>query len=117
MQNSRTVNERGVWDVRRRIAIPSLGATSDVAGIVAALEELEGVKSVDVELEKKRIHVAYDASRIDYHSITSLLSESGFPPLNSWWANMRAKMYQFTDSNARENANAPAPPCCNKPPK
>lgn len=117
MQNERTANNRGVWDVRRRITIPALNAASDVVGITAALQALSGVRHVMVELEKKRISVTYDASRIDYHAIVSLLAESGYPPLESWWSSLRARLYQFTDSNARENANTPPAPCCSKPPK
>lgn len=108
---------RGVWDVRRKIVIPALAGEDDPSPAIEAVEALDGVRSVSVEAEKKQLAVAYDASRIDYHSIAVSLSEAGFPPSDSWWSNLRAKMYQFTDTNARENANAPAPPCCNKPPK
>ena len=110
-------HNRGVWDVRRTIAVPLLTATSDIAGITAALESLDGVKDVSVALEKKRINVVYNASQIDFQTIASLLSELGYPLRDNWWSNLRAKIYQFTDTNARENANTPAPPCCNKPPK
>lgn len=117
MQNRMSGSVRGVWDVRRKITIPSLDAASDVAGITASLESLDGVRHVAVELDKKRMNVVYDASQVDYRAIVSLLSESGYSPLDSWWSNLRARIYQFTDSNARENANTPSPPCCNKPPK
>ncbi len=117
MQRSRTAKESGVWDVQRKIAIPKLAIDSDASVVIAALEALNGVRHVTAETEKKRISVAYDASQIDYRTIVATLHEVGFPPLNSWWTNFRGRLYQFTDSNARENANTPAPPCCNKPPK
>lgn len=108
---------RGVWDVRRKIVVPALAGEANPACAIEAVEGLNGVHGVSVDAQKKRLIVAYDASRIDYQSIAVTLDEAGFPPLDSWWSNLRARIYQFTDSNARENANTPAPPCCNKPPK
>ncbi len=113
----RQSNDRGVWDVRRKIVVPALTGDSTPASAIETVEALEGVRSVGVEAKEKQLIVSYDASRIDYHTIVTILSQAGFPPLNSWWSNLRAKIYQFTDTNARENANTPASPCCNKPPK
>lgn len=116
MQQSQS-HDRGVWDVRRKIVVPALVEQGNPASAIEAVEALEGVRGVDVNAKKKQLEVAYDASRIDYHSIAVTLNEHGLPPLDSWWSNLWARIYQFTDSNARDNANAPAPPCCNKPPK
>jgi len=117
MQNKRTTHERGVWEVQRKITIPTLAEGRTPTPAIEAVEALDGIRSVVVETGKQRLVVAYDASRIDYYTIAVCLSEAGFPPLENWWSNLRARIYQFTDSNARDNANAPAPPCCNKPPK
>jgi hypothetical protein len=54
---------------------------------------------------------------MDYLTVVRLLEEQGFPPSNNWWARVKASWFQFTDSNARENANLPPPACCNKAPK
>jgi hypothetical protein len=36
------------------------------------------------------------------------------PPLSNWWTRLKASWYQYTDTNARDNANAPPAACCNK---
>ncbi len=116
MQQSQSHNS-GVWDVRRKIVVPALSVADSPASAIEAVEQLEGVHSVKVDAKKRRLVVTYDASRIDYYSITVTLGGVGFPPQDSWWSNLWARIYQFTDSNARDNANTPAPPCCNKPPR
>jgi len=114
MQSSRPT---GVWEVRRKIRIPALVHAADGASLKRALEQYEGVRQAEVEPVKHRVEVRYDASVIDFMTLLSVLEEQGFPPTRSWLARLKASWYQFTDSNARENAHLPPPACCNKAPK
>lgn len=114
MQSSRPA---GVWEVRRRIRIPALSHEADGVTLKRALEQYEGVRQAQAEPANQRIEVRYDASLIDFMTLLTVLEEQGFPAASSWIARLKANWYQFTDSNARENANLPPPACCNKAPK
>lgn len=117
MANTHSAKPTGVWEVTRTIRIPGLSQEADALVIVRALDELSGVKKVSTDTHKRCVSVQYDASAVDYNSIVILLESAGFPALSGWWSRLKGNWYQFTDSNARENANLPTPPCCNKSPK
>ncbi len=107
----------GTWEVRRRIKIPALGHPADAIAVKHMLGSLSGVRTVAVDIEKRQTTVLYDATVLDYQSIGEGLENMGFPPLNTWWTRFKAGCYQYSDTNARENAHARPSACCNKPPK
>ncbi|MEN8176860.1 MAG: hypothetical protein ABFS23_13930 [Pseudomonadota bacterium] len=106
-----------VWAVRRRIQIPALQSAADAALIKRALAQVPGSCETLADTRKHRILLCYDAARVDYRSIAKALTKAGYPPSSDPWTRMKARWYQYTDTNARDNANAPSAPCCNKPPK
>lgn len=117
MKTSSSIKSGGAWNVNRRINIPVLAHATDGVKIERILNEVPGVREVIVNVEKHLIVVRYDASKSDYQMIVERLENAGFPQSNSWWSRLRGSLYQFTDTNARDNAKAPPPACCNKPPK
>ena len=107
----------GVWDVSRTIRIPALKHDADATLLARAMEAQDGVKRVTADIARQRLEILYDASMVDYQTVITLLEQQGFPPVKNWWSRLIGNWYQFTDSNARENANLPPPACCNKAPK
>jgi copper chaperone CopZ len=107
----------GPWEVRRRIKIQSMGHAADGMAVERALSDLPGIMNVAAEVEKSRVVVRYNASRQNYRNIVETMEKTGFPPLDSWWTRFKGNWYQFSDDNARDNAKAPPPACCSKPPK
>ena len=73
--------------------------------------------SIKSNTEQLKITVNYDASQLNYKTIIEVLKNTDMPPLDSWWSRFKGSCYHYTDSNARDNANAPAHACCNKPPR
>lgn len=116
MSNTRAEKSAGFWDVCRKIRIAGLQEAADATEMTRILEALNGVKKVKPEVEKARVIICYDASRIDYKTISAALQGKGFAPAAGWWSRLKGGWYQFNDSNARENARLPPPACCNKPP-
>ena len=111
-------NAMSTWDVRRVIRLAGALTPEDVADIRQALEALPGMSSsLQVEAGSTQITVVYDASRLDYTVVVTALEEAGFAVAKDWWNGLKARVYQFSDANARDNAKAPSPACCNKPPK
>ena len=111
-------NAMSTWDVRRIIRLAGALNPEDVADISQVLEALPGMSSsLQVEAGSTQITVVYDASRLDYTVVVTALEEAGFAVAKDWWNGLKARVYQFSDANARDNAKAPPPACCNKPPK
>ena len=117
MKTQHAMKPAGAWDVRRRIRIPALSCTADAKLVEDAVGALSGVHMVDVDMDKQQLVVIYDARRSAYESIVTALEDAGFPPPKNWWSRIKGNYYQFADGNARDNAKAPPPACCNKPPK
>lgn len=117
MTSTQSTKPTGVWEVTRKIRIPGLSQEADALVIAKTFEGLSGVRKVSSDTHKRCVVVQYDASAVDYNSIVILLESAGFPAATGWWSKLKGSWYQFTDSNARENANLPTPPCCNKSPK
>lgn len=105
------------WTVRRTIRIPRLINAEDEYAIKQALRSLPGMINIKTNTKRMKITVNYDASQLNYKTITKVLIKIGMPTLNNWWSRFKGSCYHYTDSNARDNANAPAPACCNKPPR
>jgi copper chaperone CopZ len=108
---------RGTWEVRRRIKIPALAHAADAMAVERAVSALSGVRKVATDVDRHQVIVRYDASQTAYQMIVEVLERTGFPPLDNWWSRVKGNWYQFSDTNARDNAKAPPPVCCNKPPK
>jgi copper chaperone CopZ len=104
------------WTVRRSIQIPGLKNSNDVFMIKQALGDLSGIKNIASSTDNFQITISYEASQLNYQTIKDVLKTIGMPPLNNWWTRFKASWYQYTDGNAKDNANAPPATCCNKPP-
>lgn len=117
MQTAGDTNSASSWEVRRHIKIPTLSQAADAAAVVGTIGELPGVHSVTTDLDRRQVVVDYDASQSSYQEIEQTLKDAGIPPANSWWDRIKGGWYQYTDENARDNAKAPPPSCCNKPPR
>ena len=111
------IKPTGAWDVRRKIKIPALVHQADAMAVEGKIGSLLGVHSVAADIGKRQLIVCYDITGSDYQSIVELLADTGFPPLDNWLSRRKKSWYEYTEATARENAKAPPPACCNKPPK
>ena len=59
---------------------PEIECDGCAASIRKALGNAEGVESVAVDVDHKRVTVDFDATRITDVAIAELLDEIGFPP-------------------------------------
>ena len=117
MKTSSSMKSDGAWDVNRRIKITGLVHAADGMAIERVVNAVSGVRNVSINVDKHQVVVRYDASKTDYRKILAPLENTGLPPLDNWWSRVRGNWYEFSDPNARDNAKAPPPACCNKPPK
>ncbi len=117
MKRADSLRLQGPWEVRRSISLPSMVHAADGMALERVVRAMPGVLDVASNVEKHRFVVRYNASQLNYHSIVELIEKTGFPPLDNWWSRFKGNLYRFSDDNARDNARAPPPACCNKPPK
>lgn len=115
MNNHSDPKDSVAWDIRHWIRIPALNHQADAITINNALAKLPGILQVQVYLERKKIRVEYDQTKVDFLLLKNQLEAVGFPLSDSWWWRRKWSWFQYLDVNARENANAPAPPCCSNP--
>lgn len=101
----------------RSIRLPALATATDAQEVRASVAGLLGVQEVNIDLSRRRIRVRYDVRQIDCSALVEVLERAGYPPAPGWLSRLRLRLYQYADTNARENAKAPPPPCCNKPPR
>lgn len=107
----------GTWDVRRNITRPSLQHEADSLSVLGVVDILPGVCHAEVDLRRHRLNVRYDATHVDFQRIKTELEAAGYPTETGRWPCFKEQWYRFVDANMRENAHAPPPACCNKPPK
>jgi copper chaperone CopZ len=114
-RNDTPLKPRGAWEVKRRIRVPGMAHQWDARTITERLASISGVRGVTADIERHRLTVAYDITQSNYHEMLAALEEIGFPATNNWWARSKADYFQYLDTNGRENAKAPAAPCCSNP--
>lgn len=106
----------GDWEVTRSFRLSALRTASDVARLAAALQGLPGLVDITPNQANGKVRIRYRVTACDYQTIEHCLSAAGFPPVDNLWGRLKSSWYQNLDQNARENAAAPPPACCNKPP-
>lgn len=117
MNQSVSVKSSDAWEVHRHIKIPGLVHQADAMMLESKIGSQSGVRAVTSEVTHHRLTIKYDVRVANYTAVIELLEQLGFPPLDSWFQRRKQAWYEFTESNARDNANLPPPACCNKPPK
>jgi len=101
----------------RLVKVPGLVHEAGAIIVEAKIGSLPGVRTVVADVKKRRVMVCYDPTRTDYLTVIEALESAGFPSVDNWLSRRKMDWYEFTENNAKENAKAPPPACCNKPPK
>jgi len=98
--------------VSRRMMLPDLRCGHCETVVRDALDSLDGMVEVSVDLASKCVIVRYDVVQLDYVKIENTLRDIGYPPANNIWNRLRASWYSFLDDNIKANATAESKPCC-----
>ncbi len=114
-RNNTRLKPRGPWEVKRRISVPAMAHQLDTRTITECLTRVSGVRGAFSDLNRRRVTVVYDITQSSYHELLAALEEIGFPAADNWWARFKGNHFQYLDTNGRDNANAPAAPCCSNP--
>jgi hypothetical protein len=79
------------------------------------LEKLDAVRRCRARGDV--IELAYDPLAVDLQHLLEILGNYGLQPHRGFLQRCRRAWYQYQDEAVCENAGAPPPACCNKPPR
>ena len=117
MNKKQAADTDDTWTVRRALRLARVVSADDIARIEKNLASLEGLLCFSVKQGSDKLKVSYNVMKMDYQVLGKTLDELGCPLSSRSWSRIKGWFYQFSDTNARDNATAPPPPCCNKPPR
>ncbi len=117
MKKKPAVETGDSWTVSRNLRLVKPVSEDEAARITEALGSLEGLTGFKIEAGSDRLEVTYNVIKMDYQGLNKTLATLGCPLASGGWSRIKGWFYQFSDTTARDNAKAPPPPCCNKPPR
>ncbi len=101
--------------LKRHLNLATAPTPQGEALLLQRLQALEAV--VEVRLRGRRLLLRYDPLGIDLAQLLPIIESTGVEPDPSWLQRCRRAWYQYQDEAVCENAGAPPPSCCNKPPR
>ena len=103
--------------VTRNIYLRMSSSDATMNRLMSLVEETPSIKEAAYDSEDHKISIEYDQLLINFTGLLSILSAQGMNYKKGFGFKTRASWYDYLDTTARENASAPPPACCNKPPK
>ncbi len=100
--------------LKRHLRLQHPLGPDEAVHIFERLEQLEGMETCHVV--GKQLKLIYDPLKVDLAHILRLLVELQVPLDNHWLQKCLRAWYQYQDEAVCENAGAPPPACCNRPP-
>ncbi|MCK2182959.1 cation transporter [Halomonas getboli] len=82
-------------------------APCDDDTLAAAIDEIDtlfGLESVTYHADKRRLRVAYDATRLCIDQIETILDRHAVAIHRGWWTRVKESHYRFVDQNVKDNA-------------
>ncbi|GGB92488.1 hypothetical protein GCM10011352_18180 [Marinobacterium zhoushanense] len=87
-----------------------------ISALVAELDQLFGMDSVNYASDSATLSFAYDATHCSVDVVESIVNKHGAQFAASWWNRTKRGYYRFVDQNMKDNAGY-EPHCCNKVPR
>ena len=115
MNNTDVSKPNDAFVVHRKISIPAIKGKDCILIIRELFSGINGIQKFRINVDKKNIHMTYDASQIGFGDIERLLREYGYPVSGSWWSRHKSGWYRYLDENARANAQSKGGACCSNP--
>jgi hypothetical protein len=88
-----------------------------VRKVTGVLEATSGIENVLFNANEDILFVEYDPIKIIYSNIEKILDEQQVNRAHGFKQGLLSIWYEYLDATARDNALAPPPACCNKPPR
>ncbi len=69
------------------------------------IDALYGLERVTYDSDKRRLNLAYDASRLCIDHIEAILARHAVEIGHGWWTRVKEDHCRFVDQNIKDNAN------------
>ncbi len=76
-----------------------------VRSAVSDIDALYGLDSVSFDDKKRKLHLAYDASRLCLDCVEEILEKYAVKISHDWWNRFKEEHYRFVDQNVKDNVN------------
>ena len=100
---------------KKKVAIESLGSVSDINRVEESLMKINGMISIDSDVQKNVLRLKYDLSKTKFEVIEKLIKELGLKLSKKFSRRLKRGLDKFTDQNELDNLNAPLSSCCDDP--
>ena len=84
--------------------------------LVKEIDEIFGIDEVSYNINSGEIHLAYDASNINFDGIEGVIRNHGADIHDDWWTHTKEVYYKFVDQNVKDNAEHKPWTCHKTPP-
>ena len=102
---------------KRTISIASGCKQLQIKKVTDVLEATSGIENILFNTNEDNLLVEYDFIKIIYSSIGEILNDQQVNRAHGFKQGLLSIWYDYLDTTARDNALAPPPACCNKPPR
>ncbi|WP_108445332.1 hypothetical protein [Halomonas denitrificans] len=72
---------------------------------VGKIDALYGLERVTYDTDKRKLSMAYDASRLCIDHIEAILARQAIEISHGWWTRFKEDHYRFVDQNIKDNAS------------
>lgn len=83
---------------------------------IAEINQLYGLDSVSFDEKRRKLHLAYDASRTCIDCVEEILEKHAIEVSHNWWTRFKEGHYRVVDQNVKDNANHEPWSCHRSPP-
>lgn len=88
----------------------------EIRAAVADIDQLYGLDNVSFDDKKRKLHLAYDASRLCLDCVEEILEKHAIEISHDWWTRFKEEHYRFIDQNVKDNAKQEPWSCHQSPP-
>lgn len=105
----------GDYTIGHRLLIKKRLSGQEADVLMKRLLALNGVIDVKMTPDSARVAVRYDARKIDFERIATLLNELGYPLSSGWLSRLKRSWFRYQDTNIKESSGASDGSCCSNP--
>jgi hypothetical protein len=102
---------------KRKIPVSPGCRQLQVRKVTGVLEATSGIENVLFNTNEGNLIIECDPIKIIYSNIEKILNDQQVNRAHGFKQGLLSIWYDYLDTTARDNALAPPPACCNKPPR
>jgi len=100
---------------KRKIAVENVYQVSDIDRIEESLMRINGMISIDVDVQKNVLRLEYDLRKTKFEVIEKSIKKLGLKLSQKFLQRYKRGMAKFTEQNEMDNINASVSSCCDDP--